>query len=348
MSGQPQSSARREFLRTLGGGALALTLARRGYSAGSKPMRGVFPIAQTPVTESDKLDLECLQNEVKFCNRYKVHGFAWPQIASGWTTLSEAERLEGAEAILAAGKGGATALVIGVQNKEGNLDKSVAYAKHAAKNGADGIIALPPEKADDKAMIEYYKTIGLATDLPLIVQSQGDMSVDLIVEMAKQIPTMKCVKDEAGNPLTRVAQIRERTQDKLAVFSGNGVRTMIDEMRLGFSGHCPTTVLADFYAAAFDLWHAGKQREAFDMFGRIQAFNTITGAGGYLMVMRGVFKENTKTRAGSMGGGRGAGAGGGEGTGGRGARGASGPLDEAGKKAVRDAWDLYMKPYLRG
>ena len=34
---------------------------------------------------------------------------------------------------------------------------------------------------------------------------------------------------------------------------------MIDEMRLGFSGHCPTTVLADFYAAAFDLWHAGKR-----------------------------------------------------------------------------------------
>ena len=149
-------------------------------------------------------------------------------------------------------------------------------------------------------MIEYYKAIGKATDLPLIVQTQGDMSVDLVVEMAKQIPTMKCVKDEAGNPLARVAQIRERTNDKLAVFSGNGVRTMIDEMRLGFSGHCPTTVLSDFYAAAFDLWHAGKRREAFDMFGRLQAFNTITGAGNYLMVVRGVFKENTKTRGGGM------------------------------------------------
>ena len=27
-------------------------------------------------------------------------------------------------------------------------------------------------------MMEYYKTIGQATDLPLIVQTQGDMSVD--------------------------------------------------------------------------------------------------------------------------------------------------------------------------
>jgi dihydrodipicolinate synthase/N-acetylneuraminate lyase len=344
MKDHSQAPGRRDFLRTLGGGALGLALAGRGYSAGTKPMRGVFPIGQTPVTESDKLDLECLQNEVRFCNRYKVHGFAWPQIASGWTSLSEKERMDGAEAILAAGKGGQTALVIGVQDNDSNLDKSIAYAKHAARNGADAIVSLPPGKADDKAMTEYYKTIGQATDLPLFVQSQGDMSVDLIVEMARQIPTMKCVKDEAGNPLVRIAQIRERTNDKLAVFSGNGVRTMIDEMRLGFSGHCPTTVLSDFYAAAFDLWHAGKRAEAFDMFGRIQAFNSITGAGGYLMVMRGMFKESTKTRAGSMGGGGAAPSGGGRGA----ARESTGPLDEAGKKAVRDAWDQFMKPYLRG
>ena len=250
--------------------------------------------------------------------------------------------MDGAEALLAAGKGGKTALVIGVQDKEGNIDKAIAYAKHAAKNGADAIVSLPPEKADDKAIIEYYKTIGQATDLPLIVQSQGDMSVDLIVEMARQIPAMKCVKDEAGNPLARVTQIRERTTDKLAVFSGNGVRTMIDEMRLGFSGHCPTTVLSDFYAAAFDLWHAGKQPEAFDMFGRIQAFNSISGAGGYLMVLRGMFKETTRTRGGMGGGGAAAGGGGGS------ARAAAAPLDEAGKQAVRDAWDQFMRPYLRG
>jgi len=345
MKSDPQVPDRRLFLRTLGGGALGLALAGAGNSAEAKPLRGVFPIGQTPVTPSDQLDLECLQNEVRFCNKYKVHGFAWPQIASGWDALSQKERLDGAEAILSAGKGGATSLVIGVQDKEGNIDQSIAYAKHAARNGADAIVSLPPANAGDKAMIEYYQTIGKATDLPLIVQSQGDMSVDLIVEMSRQIPTMKCVKDEAGNPLARVGQIIERTNGRIAVFSGNGVRTMIDEMRLGFSGHCPTTVLSDFYAATFDLWHAGKKREAFDMFGRLQAFNTITG-NQYLMVLRGVFKEDTRTRASSPSGGGGAG-GAGRG-GGRAGREPAGPPDEATKQALRDAWNEFMKPYLRG
>jgi dihydrodipicolinate synthase/N-acetylneuraminate lyase len=346
MENNLQAPGRRQFLQTLAGGALALSLARRGYSAGTKPLRGLFPIGTTPTTPDDKLDLECLQNEIKFCNRYKVHGFAWPQMASGWSALSEKERLDGAEAILAAGKGGTAALVIGVQDKDNNVDKSIAYAKHAEKNGADGIISLP-HGTDDKSMIEYYKTIGKATDLPLIVQTRGEMSVDLVVELWKQVPTMRCIKDESGNPLLRVTEIRQRTNDKLAVFSGNGVRTMIDEMRLGFSGHCPTVDLSDFFAAAFDLWHAGKQREAYDMFARIQAWGTIVNGSSYLMVMRGIFKESTKTRRipmsdAAMGGaGRGSGGGGGN-------RGPAVPLDEAGKKVIRDYWDQFMKPYLRG
>ena len=345
MENDLQAPARRQFLQTLAGGALALTLARRGFSAGTKPLRGLFPIGTTPTTPDDKLDLECLANEIKFCNRYKVHGFAWPQMASGWSALSEKERLDGAEAILAAGKGGTAALVIGVQDKDNNVDKSIAYAKHAEKNGADGIISLP-HGTDDKSMIEYYKTIGKATDLPLIVQTRGEMSVDLVVELWKQVPTMRCIKDESGNPLLRVTEIRQRTNDKLAVFSGNGVRTMIDEMRLGFSGHCHTVDLSDFFAAAFDLWHAGKQREAYDMFARIQAWGTIVNGSSYLMVMRGIFKESTKTRRipmsdAAMGGaGRGSGGGGGN-------RGPAVPLDEAGKKVIRDYWDQFMKPYLR-
>jgi len=336
-------SDRRQFLQTLGAGALSLTLASRGFAAAGKPMQGLFPIGQTPVTPDGKMDLDCLAAEVKFCNRGRVHGFVWPQIASGWSSLTDKERMDGTEAILAAGKGGKTALVIGVQTNGGDMQKSVEYAKHAAKNGADAIVSLPPEKADADGMLDYYKTIGKATDLPLFVQSTGDvMTVDLIVRMFHEIPTMRVVKDEAGNPLARVAEIRERTGEKLNVFSGNGVRTMITEMERGFMGHCPTTGLSDIYAQAFDLWHAGKKREAFDMFGRVLAFDSIPNADSYVLIARGVFKEDTKTKAMSMAGGAGGGR-----AGGGGAR-ATAPLDEAGKKDIRDALNTYLKPWLKG
>jgi len=76
-------------------------------------------------------------------------------------------------------------------------------------------------------------------------------------------------------------------------------------------------------------------------------------------VMRGIFKEDTKSRGmgglsgvppgpGEAMGGGGGGMGRGGGGGGRAGRGAAAPLDEAGKQAVRDAWAEFMKPHLRG
>ncbi len=342
MKKEPEGQPRREFLGRIGAGALMGALPETSRPADDgpregKPLRGLFPIGQTPCTPDNKMDLDALAAEVEFCNRGRVHGFVWPQIASGWTSLSRKERLEGAEAILAAGRGGRTALVIGVQTLEGGIAGPIEYAKHAAKNGADAIISLPPPKADDDAMVDYYRAIGRATDLPLIVQSTGGMSVDLIVRIFKEVPAMRVVKDEAGNPLERVAQIRKRTDGKLNVFSGNGVRTMITEMERGFLGHCPTTGLSDIYEQAFDLWQAGNKREGFDMFGRVLAFESIPHAESYVLIARGVFKETTIMRPMSL-----------PGTGTGGDVHAHAPLDEAGKREIRAALNTYLKPYLRG
>ena len=342
MKKESKGQARREFLGRIGACALMGALPESGWPAddeprNGKPLRGLFPIGQTPCTPDNKIDLDALAAEVEFCNRGRVHGFVWPQIASGWASLSRKERLEGAEAILAAGKGGRTALVIGVQTLDSGVAGPIEYAKHAVRNGADAIISLPREKADDDKVIEYYRAIGRATDVPLFVQSTGDMSVDLIVRIFTEVPTMRVVKDEAGNPLERVTEIRKRTGGKLNVFSGKGVRTMITEMERGFLGHCPTTGMSDIYEQAFDLWHAGKKREGFDMFGRVLAFESIPHAESYVLVARGVFKETTITRPMSL-----------PGSGKAGDGRAHTPLDEAGRREIRAALNTYLKPYLRG
>jgi hypothetical protein len=47
------TSSRRSFLQLLAGGSLCLA---EDSTTAAKPLRGVFPIAQTPFTDSDKLD----------------------------------------------------------------------------------------------------------------------------------------------------------------------------------------------------------------------------------------------------------------------------------------------------
>ena len=97
--------------------------------------------------------------------------------------------------------------------------------------------------------------------------------------------------------------------------------------------------MADVFQQAWELYEAGKIRESYDMFGRIQAFSTIVGADAYVMVARGIFKEDHQvaTNAGHGLGRHGWG----------GARGGT-SLTDADKKNVRDALNVYLKPYLRG
>ena len=153
----------------LGVGVAALLPSESAEAAGklnpgSKPWRGLFPIGQTPFTPDNKLDLDCLAAEVNFCNRGRVPGFIWRQSSRGWTTLTEKERLDGAETIMAAGKGGKTSLIIGVQALGGNIDAAILYAKHAAQHNADGLISLPPAPARVSPKVKRPRGFGLLQD----------------------------------------------------------------------------------------------------------------------------------------------------------------------------------------
>jgi dihydrodipicolinate synthase/N-acetylneuraminate lyase len=335
MTNRMATPRRRDFLGMLGAGIVLSSSALR--AASSKPLRGLFPIAFTPATPDNKMDLDGMAAQVKFCNRGGVHGLMWPQNASGWTNLTDSERMEGNEVILSAGKGGKTALVIGVQSADASAVPR--YAKQAEKLGADAIVSLPPTGVtDDKSVLAYYQEVGKMTSLPLFAQAVGAMSVDLLVEMFKTIPTMRYIKDEAGIPLERIGQLRERTGDQLKVFSGAGGGTFIAELERGFSGTCPYTGLADVFAACFDLWQKGQKREAYDMFGRIQAFATITPTSSLdILIARGVFKPGTRNRATQAASG-----GGGEGRGGRGRVGRQLSIEE-----IRTELDAYLKPFLK-
>jgi dihydrodipicolinate synthase/N-acetylneuraminate lyase len=312
-----------------------------------KPLRGLYPIVATPFTENDKLDTELLVAEVKWLNRGRVAGMIWPVFASSWSTLSDAERIEGAETILAAGKGGKTAIAIAVQNMAWDTPTSVRYAKHAAVHGADAIVSIPPNNGwnvSDQAILDYYKTIGAATDLPLIVQTRGTVSVDLMVRMFEQISTMKATKDEVGDPLVRAPELIKRTNNKLSIWAAGGGtgNQLLQELPLGFEGLCPTPQYADILQQAMELYWAGKKGQAYDMYARVQAFGTIPGATEYLMVARGVFKETTKQRRQPMEP---------EATPAGGAAHPPGParapLSDSDKQFIRDAMNTYLKPYMR-
>jgi 2-keto-3-deoxy-L-arabinonate dehydratase len=338
MRGESSVTNRRDFLVSAGAvaGAMALRVgtasARKlARSASGKLLAGVFPIAWTPCRPDGRLDAQAMAAQRTFLNRGKVAGVAWPQNASGWETLSPQEWHEGADALLSVKGGGA--VVLGVQTVGFDLKKSTEYARYAASKGADAIISLTPAGASDSDVISYFKTLAAASHLPLLVQAVGDVSVDTLVRLSEAVPTVIAVKDEAGDPLQRGPLLQAGTHGRLENFSGNGAYTLFAELEEGFVGTCPFVGMADVLQRVCNLYRNGRKAEAYDVFGRFLAFNSIPRSNDYVLVARGVFPEEDIMRANPP-------------KPGAAKHAPSGPITAAEKAEVRRVLNDYMKPYL--
>lgn len=294
---------RRAFLAATAA-AFSTLRVRPASGATERKLQGIFPIMQTPFDESGALDIETLTREVQFLDRIGVQGMVWPQLASEFGALSVEERLAGAEAIVRANRAldsrTRPAVVIGVQAAD--TETAVKYARHAEKLGPDAIIAIPLNGGkDDSKQMEYYAAIGAACSRPLIVQTIGPMSVDLVLRMAKQVPTLRYAKDEAGVTLPRLTEYRKRGGGMLdGVFTGKHGPTFLDDLARGAVGNMPAAGFADLYVAAWQNWIRGKKEEAMEMFARTLLLITDAQAYGvpgqkYILQLRGVF-PNSKCR----------------------------------------------------
>ena len=161
----------------------------------TRRLAGVFPIGFTPVNAENQVDFDGLAAQVQFCRRGGVHGLAWPQIASGWTTLTEEERMHGADAIISAARGGTTAIVIGVQSRTADFKETDRYAEQAEKLGADAIICLAPP--------------GVTAPSEFCLLS-GARKGDIIAVLCADCRRLQCRLARRNVPQRRYISIRER------------------------------------------------------------------------------------------------------------------------------------------
>ena len=289
-------------------GLLASAAARPSFAKTQTALAGVYPIVHTPFTASNEIDSETLAAEVRFFNKCGVQGIVWPQLASEYFTLSDDERIAGVETILKANKGLKPSVVVGVQSQ--NIETAKRFAAHAEKHGADAIIAIPPKDPSIEKFVDYYKQIGRASSLPMIVQAIGNVTVDDIINMAKQVPTLGYVKDEAGFTPHRITEFAKRAPH-IKILTGNHGQMFPDELNRGAVGTMPAGGFADLYVNVWDAWRAGNHAQALDEFARTNLFISEVKEYGldsvkYILELRGVFK-NHLVRQRPAGGGEGKG-----------------------------------------
>ena len=183
---------------------------------------GYWPAAPTPFTISGDLDELAWQQLTELYVTQGVHGLLVNGSTGEWFSQSAEERRRIAE-IAVVQVGGRVPVVVGITAYTAR--EAVALAEHAAVAGADGVLAAPPPYAhlDPAEVVEFYRTVSSATDLPFMVYNwPRGVAVDLsgqpgLMDELADLPQVAAIKDSTGDWL-RMLDTVETVSDRVRIF----------------------------------------------------------------------------------------------------------------------------------
>ena len=177
-----------------------------------------FPV--TPFASDLSLDLDGLRRNLRVMREHRFAAI----VAAGGTgelySLTPQEHLAVVKATVEE-VGGRMPVIAGAGY---NTALGTELAKQGASAGASGILAFPPyyPGADEDGLYEYYRTIGAATSLGMLIYSRDWFHPgESFVERLATIPTLIAWKDGQGD-IRRLQIIRARVGDRLHWIGGAG------------------------------------------------------------------------------------------------------------------------------
>ncbi|MHC3438026.1 4-hydroxy-tetrahydrodipicolinate synthase [Natrialbaceae archaeon A-gly3] len=189
---------------------------------------GVFPAMCTPFDEDERIDYETLRADAQRLEEAGVDGLV-PMGSTGESaTLTHEEHVRVVEEVVDTVED--VPVIAGTGSN--NTREALELSERAAEAGADGLLLISPyyNKPEQRGLIEHYRTIADAVDLPQIVynvpsRTGQTIEPDTVVELASH-PNITGYKAAEGD-LWAIGEIVERTREEdFAVLSGDDAVTL--------------------------------------------------------------------------------------------------------------------------
>ena len=230
-----------------------------------RKFRGVYPAIITPMTAEGGLNEDAFRKVLEFDIQSGVHGF-WVAGGTGESILlTEEENNRISEICADQGQGRVNNIMhVGASTTV----QAARQAEYAARAGVQAICAVPPffYGASDESVVEYYRVVGAAADLPLFVynlpQATGiDISPELMQKIRDGVPQLQGLKHSS----TIFANIAAFADMGLSCFTGNST-LMLPAMTIGACGLVdgPPCVAPELWVEVFDAFNEGDLERARD------------------------------------------------------------------------------------
>ena len=236
----------------------------------NKKLTGVCPILPTPFDEENHVDVESLKRVVRFMLDCKVTGIALFGNASEAFALTQPEK-ELIAKVVVEEVDGRVPLVFGAGGT--STETAICSCQWAESAGADILMIMPPYmiKPDGARVYEYYAGIAENVHTPIMIQDAPGASgvaidVNTVVRLAEKYNLIQYVKAEAPPTFPKAKAYVDAAQGKFAVFGGMNAAFFYEELCAGVVGTMPAGEFPEVCVEVFDLYMAGKKKEAKEVF----------------------------------------------------------------------------------
>ena len=231
----------------------------------NKEFKGVYPALITPMDSDGNLNESALRKVIEFNISAGVHGF-WVAGGSGESVLlDDEENCRIAQIVTEETKGRVKNIMhVGTLTTE----RSANLAEHAAKSGVDAICCVPPffYRQNDEAIVEHYRVIASAADLPFFVYNlpsltQVEITSDLMQKIQEKVPQLVGLKHSAPD----IEAIRQFRDMGLCCMMGNS-RLMLQSLMMGASGCIdgPPGIMPELFLDIWNSFQSGNFQQARD------------------------------------------------------------------------------------
>jgi 4-hydroxy-tetrahydrodipicolinate synthase len=252
------------------------------------PLRGVFPVLQTPFDETGAIDEPVLRDEIGWVFDCGADGLTVAMV-SEILRLDDRERHDIATLVcMEAAARGPVIVSVGAETTR----LAVAFAEQAQSTGAAAVMAIPPlsVRALDREVEGYYRAILDATDVPVVVQDASSyvgapIPIEVLARLHDAYAERLYFKPEAEPIGPRLSALLSATGRAARVYDGSGGVALIETFHRGIVGTMPGAEVCWAIVAMWQALSRGDEETAYRISLPLAALlATQIGLDGYLAV----------------------------------------------------------------
>nr|WP_321407643.1 dihydrodipicolinate synthase family protein [uncultured Carboxylicivirga sp.] len=230
--------------------------------------KGVYPAVTTKFKENGELDIEAFIKNIEYQIESGVSGIILGGSLGESSTLSGDEKIQLVQAL----QPYRSKVPVIMNIAESSTERAIEAAQRAEKEGADGLMLLPPllYKADDQETVTYFKEVAASTFLPILLYNNPvDYKIEITVDMFEQLKDVSNIEavKESTRDLTNITRMKNAFGDRFKIMGG--VDTLcLEALLLGADGLVAGLVCAfpKETVVLFELAKQGKIEEAVQLY----------------------------------------------------------------------------------